>query len=129
MCGIAGAAWTPNAESLDRATLRRMTDSLRHRGPDDEGAWERPPGEAPGRMHAALGHRRLSIIDVAGGHQPMSNEDGTVWIAFNGEIYNYRELRPDLEARGHIFTTSTDTEVLLHAYEEYGVECLKKFRG
>jgi asparagine synthase (glutamine-hydrolysing) len=132
MCGIAGGAWTADGRPLDAETLRRMTSVIRHRGPDDEGFFERDKvrGErGEGRTAAALGHRRLSIIDVGGGHQPLSNEDGTVWVAFNGEIYNYRELRPELEAKGHRFATSTDTEVIVHAYEEYGVECLAKFRG
>lgn len=107
-----------------------MTDVLHHRGPDDDGHWRSTgEGSASGPPGVALGFRRLSIIDVAGGHQPLSNEDGSVWIVFNGEIYNYRELRPELEARGHRFRTHSDTEVIVHAYEEYGVDCLQRFRG
>lgn len=137
MCGIAGGAWTTHGEPLDEATLRRMTDVLRHRGPDDDGLYlsgqrdlpTGPPGARIEATSAALGFRRLSIIDVAGGHQPLSNEDGRVWIVFNGEIYNYRELRPELEARGHRFRTQSDTEVIVHAYEEYGIDCLRRLRG
>ncbi|MEZ6068155.1 MAG: asparagine synthase (glutamine-hydrolyzing) [Planctomycetaceae bacterium] len=126
MCGIAGAVWTSQGQPLERDVLQRMTDAIVHRGPDDEGHYRdvRPDGGG-----VALGFRRLSIIDLAGGHQPLANEDGSVWIAFNGEVYNYRELRPELEARGHQFRTESDTEVIVHAYEEYGVECLRKFRG
>ena len=126
MCGIAGAAWTSRGLPLDDATLGRMTDVLHHRGPDDDGRWR---SGRDGSTGVALGFRRLSIIDVAGGHQPLSNEDGSVWIVFNGEVYNYRELRPELEARGHVFRTHSDTEVIVHAYEEYGVDCLQRFRG
>ncbi len=129
MCGIAGAAWTTEGLSLSRETLQRMTDVIRHRGPDDEGSYfsqDRHPGDT---AQAALGHRRLSIIDLATGHQPLSNEEGTVWIAFNGEIYNYRELRPGLESRGHRFATNTDTEVIVHLYEEYGTGCVEHLRG
>ncbi len=105
-------------------------DVIRHRGPDDEGVYSSAParGDAP-KPNAALGFRRLSIIDLEGGHQPLSNEDGTVWIVFNGEIYNYRELRDDLEARGHQFATHTDTEVIVHLYEECGPACVDHLRG
>jgi asparagine synthase (glutamine-hydrolysing) len=126
MCGIAGGVWTGGGEPLTPDVVRRMTDSIRHRGPDDEGQHLTVDSGATG---CALGFRRLSIIDLSTGHQPLSNEDGTVWIVFNGEIYNYQELRPDLERRGHRFTTHTDTEVIVHLYEEYGVECLKHLRG
>jgi len=98
-----------------------MCDAIRHRGPDGDGYIERGA--------AALGHRRLSIIDLAGGSQPMSNEDGRVWVSFNGEIYNYPELRPQLEARGHRFSTNSDTEVILHLYEERGARCVDDLRG
>lgn len=126
MCGIAGGAWTERGEPLPPETVRRMTACIAHRGPDDEGFHaESPPGEGG----CALGFRRLSIIDLSTGHQPLANEDETIWIVFNGEIYNYRELRPELEARGHRFTTATDTEVIVHLYEEHGVECLQKLRG
>jgi asparagine synthase (glutamine-hydrolysing) len=98
-----------------------MADSLIHRGPDDSGIFT--------DGIAGLGHRRLSIIDLTTGKQPISNEDGTVWIVFNGEIYNYRSLRSELMAKGHRFATETDTETIVHAYEEYGLDCLNRFRG
>jgi asparagine synthase (glutamine-hydrolysing) len=98
-----------------------MCQTLFHRGPDDEGIHVDGP--------VGLGMRRLSIIDLAGGHQPLCNEDGTVWVVFNGEIYNYRELRPDLEARGHVFATNSDTETIVHLYEEYGADFVQHLRG
>jgi asparagine synthase (glutamine-hydrolysing) len=98
-----------------------MTSALAHRGPDGEGFYE--------HERAVLGHRRLAIIDRAGGHQPMTNEDGSCWITFNGEIYNHRSLRPLLEAKGHVFRTSSDTETILHAYEEYGPGCVERLEG
>lgn len=98
-----------------------MTDALAHRGPDDAGRYF--------SAGVALGHRRLSIIDLAGGHQPLSNEDGSLWIAFNGEIYNYRELQPVLEAQGHKFHTASDTETIVHLYEERGPDCVRQLRG
>ncbi len=143
MCGIAGACWSNNRKPLSVIDLKRMTAVLAHRGPDDSGIYHSLyPTDAP-RMGAnqyelprrsfgvgaALGHRRLSIIDLEGGHQPLSNEDGTVWIAFNGEIYNYRELRPRLEAQGHHFRTSSDTETIVHLYEQYGPDCVEHLRG
>src|SRR5690606_33650642 len=124
MCGIAGAVWFDPAVAMDEVTLRQMTDALRHRGPDDEGQFTsdfktRPPyAPTPG---VALGHRRLSVIDVAGGHQPLSNEDGTIQLLFNGEIYNYRDLRQRLEGAGHTFRTNSDTETLVHLYEDEGL--------
>ncbi len=121
MCGIAGyVGWEDSQEQSD-ATLRRMCGAIRHRGPDDEGRVSLPD--------AALGMRRLSIIDVAGGHQPMTNEDGTVHVVFNGEIYNHRTLRPELERRGHRFRTSSDTETLVHLYEDYGPAMAEPLRG
>lgn len=123
MCGITGAAWTNPTFAVEESTLRRMTDALAHRGPDDAGYYFSP------RRDAALGHRRLSIIDLAGGHQPLSNEDGTIWIAFNGEIYNYRELQPVLESQGHKFHTSSDTETIVHLYEQHGPDCVRQLRG
>jgi asparagine synthase (glutamine-hydrolysing) len=120
MCGIAGYV-TVERSPFQRPILERMTDAIRHRGPDDSGYYQ--------DEHASLGHRRLSIIDVAGGHQPMANEDGTVWITYNGEIFNHADLRPTLEAAGHRYTTRCDTETILHAYEEFGPECLSCFRG
>ena len=98
-----------------------MTDAIRHRGPDDSGYYH--------DEWAHLGHRRLSIIDLAGGHQPMANESGTCWITYNGEIFNHAELRPALEKAGHRYTSRSDTETILHAYEEYGPRSLEHFRG
>src|SRR6202008_669038 len=100
--------------------LHAMMSAIEHRGPDDHGAWVNGP--------VGLGHQRLSIIDLATGHQPMSNEDGSLWITFNGEIYNYLELRRDL-TRHHDFRTHSDTEVLLHLYEELGERCLERLNG
>jgi asparagine synthase (glutamine-hydrolysing) len=105
----------------DLASVRAMTTRLAHRGPDGDGFWN--------DAHAALGHRRLAIIDRAGGHQPMSNEDGSVWIVFNGEVYNHRDVRPLLEDRGHRFATRCDTEVILHAWEEFGPACVERLEG
>ena len=122
MCGIAGSAWTRQGAPLPHDILVRMTDALRHRGPDDSGHYESPTDQ---ESACSLGHRRLSIIDLGGGHQPLSNEDQTVWIAFNGEIYNFRELREELIAKGHRFSTSSDTEVIVHLYEEDGINCLR----
>jgi len=128
MCGITGGCWIQKAEPLLESVLRRMTDVLSHRGPDDSGSYFATLNtESVGG--AALGFRRLSIIDLSGGHQPMSNEDGTIWIAFNGEVYNYRELKPQLEALGHKFRTASDTECLIHAYEQWGRDCVQHFRG
>jgi asparagine synthase (glutamine-hydrolysing) len=125
MCGIAGFADSSLAVPLtaERSTalVHQMCDVIRHRGPDDEG-FRIEPG-------VALGMRRLSIIDVAGGHQPIANEDGTVWIVFNGEVYNFRELRAELEAYGHRFSTSTDTEAIVHAYEQWGTDAIRRLRG
>jgi len=122
MCGIAGL-FHPNDPDrpVDGPLLRAMTDSLAHRGPDDRGFYEGPG--------VGLGHRRLSIIDLAGGHQPLCNEDGSVWVAFNGEIYNFVELIPELERLGHRFATRSDTEVIVHAWEEWGEQCVGRFRG
>ena len=132
MCGITGAVWSERALAVDGDVLARMTDVLSHRGPDDAGSYTsafalNPPyGAVPG---VALGHRRLSIIDVAGGHQPLSNEDGTVWIVFNGEIYNFRALRQRLEGAGHRFRTHSDTEVIVHLYEDEGLDCFEHLNG
>jgi asparagine synthase (glutamine-hydrolysing) len=119
MCGIAGY-YTPNANA-ELSVVRTMCDQIRHRGPDDEG-YHVSGG-------CAIGMRRLSIIDLSTGHQPMSNEDESVWVVFNGEIYNYQELRRDLIARGHRFATNSDTETLVHLYEEEGAEGLRRLRG
>ncbi|MBA2526780.1 MAG: asparagine synthase (glutamine-hydrolyzing) [Pyrinomonadaceae bacterium] len=123
MCGIAGFVSSGEpAELAERAAvLERMCRVITHRGPDDQGTMI--------EGQAALGMRRLSIIDVAGGHQPLSGEDGFVTVVFNGEIYNFRELQPDLEARGHRFKTKSDTEAIVHAYEEFGYSCLDHFTG
>ncbi len=126
MCGIAGVAWTSEAAPFERSVLQRMIDAIAHRGPDDQGIYASPTGQGAGAM---LGHRRLSIIDLGGGHQPLSNEDGSIWIAFNGEVYNYRELQPALEKQGHQFRTSSDTETIVHLYEQYGTDCVKYLRG
>lgn len=121
MCGIAGYfALTPRPLP-DREVLERMVDAVRHRGPDDSGVY------LDGRC--GLGHRRLSIIDLAGGRQPLSTADRALWVTFNGEIFNYVELREALIARGCAFRTSSDTETILHAYAEYGVDCAKLFNG
>ncbi|MGH8581629.1 MAG: asparagine synthase (glutamine-hydrolyzing) [Gammaproteobacteria bacterium] len=120
MCGIAGIAYQ-NAGQPDPAELKRMCDVIRHRGPDDEGT------HVSGR--AAIGMRRLSIIDLASGHQPIHNEDRTLWVVLNGEIYNFRELRAGLETRGHRFYTQSDTEILVHLYEEHGERCVAYLKG
>lgn len=120
MCGIAGI-FSPSGKPIRPAEIKAMCDAMVHRGPDDAGY------HVHGRV--GLGMRRLSIIDLATGHQPVRNEDGTIWTVLNGEIYNYRELRADLESRGHRFYTSTDTEVIVHLYEEFGAECVSRLRG
>jgi asparagine synthase (glutamine-hydrolysing) len=120
MCGISGVA---GSLRTDRAVLQGMNDALAHRGPDGEGFFWPDSGQV------GLGMRRLAIIDVAGGDQPIFNEDGSVCVVYNGEIYNYLELRQELQARGHRFTTQSDTEVVVHAYEEYGVECVGRLWG
>ncbi|HVX14898.1 MAG TPA: asparagine synthase (glutamine-hydrolyzing) [Pirellulales bacterium] len=132
MCGITGAVWTDAGEPIDAATLARMTDVLAHRGPDDRGVYSSETGAHyyPGSIAgAALGFRRLSIIDLAGSNQPLANEDGSVWVVFNGEIYNYRTLRKRLEGSGHRFRTSGDTETLVHLYEDEGPGFVKHLEG
>jgi len=136
MCGITGAIWTDRAAELPAGVLARMTAVLRHRGPDDEGSYtsglkHEALGQIPGNTTpgVALGHRRLSIIDVAGGHQPLSNEDGSIWIVFNGEIYNHRDLRHRLEGAGHQFRTHCDTEAIVHLYEDEGLDFLQHLNG
>src|SRR3954470_23697141 len=124
MCGIAGFADITAGESTaaaDRTRLGRMCDVMRHRGPDDEGVYVEPG--------VAIGMRRLSIIDLSTGHQPIHNEDRSVWVVFNGEIYNYRELRDALEAAGHTFYTASDTETIVHGYEEWGERVFSRLRG
>lgn len=121
MCGICGKLNFDHSESVDPELLEGMTAALQHRGPDGAGEYRAGP--------VGLGHRRLSIIDLATGSQPMCNEDGTAWLVFNGEIYNFPELRRELQARGHVFKSTTDTEVILHLYEEHGVDALNRLRG
>ncbi len=121
MCGICGKLYFDRGRKVAPSVLKNMADAISHRGPDDEGFHLSGP--------AGLGFRRLSIIDLGGGHQPLCNEDGTIWIAFNGEIYNYRELRGFLQSKGHIFRTQSDTEVIVHLYEELGENCVEKLRG
>ncbi len=129
MCGICGIMHYAGEKTIDREILKEMTDSMVHRGPDDSGSYL---GWDAGRDRArlGLGHRRLSIIDLsAQGHQPMSNEDGTVWIVYNGEVYNFSSLKSDLIKKGHRFKSNTDTEVIVHLYEEEGKACVGKLRG
>jgi asparagine synthase (glutamine-hydrolysing) len=127
MCGIVGFLTTKTVCIPECEILRKMRDVLIHRGPDDAGEYIRPIDEKG--PFVFFGHRRLSIIDLGTGHQPLSNEDETVWVVFNGEIYNFKELREELKGRGHQFRTVSDTEVITHAYEEYGDECFQRFNG
>src|SRR5437879_8616402 len=120
MCGIAGIVSGAH-EEIDSTTIHQMCQSMVHRGPDDEGIFV--------KKGAGLGMRRLSIIDLPGGHQPLFNEDRSVWIVFNGKIYNFRELRVELERKGHRFSTNSDTEVIVHLYEDLGSDCVQKLRG
>src|SRR5512137_2523921 len=121
MCGICGVLNLADGAPADQALLLRMVGSLRHRGPDENGGYR--------DRHVALGQTRLSIIDLEGGSQPMANEDDSVWIVFNGEIYNYVELADELRAAGHRFKTRSDTEAIIHAYEQWGAECVERFNG
>ena len=121
MCGICGQFNFVRNESVEPATIRRMTGTMVHRGPDDEGYFISGP--------LGLGFRRLSIIDLAGGHQPMSDAEATVWVIFNGEIYNYRELRAGLQGKSHQFRTNSDTEVIIHGYKEWGTEIFNRLNG
>ena len=121
MCGIAGVVSAAAGERIEPNFVHRMCQAIVHRGPDDEGIYVKDG--------TGLGMRRLSIIDVAGGHQPVFNEDRSVWVVYNGEIYNFPELREELLGRGHKFYTHTDTEVIVHLYEEMGADCVKKLRG
>jgi asparagine synthase (glutamine-hydrolysing) len=121
MCGIAGIVTTGGLSAEERARLPRMGDIIAHRGPDDAGVHA--------DAYAGLAHRRLSIVDLAAGHQPLANEDETVWIVFNGEIYNHADLRNELTAAGHRYRTRCDTETIVHAYEQWGDACVERFRG
>jgi asparagine synthase (glutamine-hydrolysing) len=121
MCGIAGLIYTDKSRPIEPDLVECMCTVIHHRGPDEWGAHVQGP--------VGLGMKRLRIIDLAGGRQPMPNEDRSIWIVFNGEIYNFRELRASLEARGHRFCTSSDTETIVHAYEEYGEDCVNHLRG
>ncbi len=121
MCGICGIYNAESEEPVSGQLLERMTGSISHRGPDDSGSY------IDGSL--GLGFARLSIIDLSGGHQPMSNETGDVWLVFNGEIWNYKELRKELIEKGHQFRTNSDTETIVHAYEEYGVDCVARLNG
>ncbi|NIP80624.1 MAG: asparagine synthetase B, partial [Gemmatimonadetes bacterium] len=125
MCGIVGVWHAGTAGPVDRDVLVRMRDVMVHRGPDGAGLW------LSDDRRVGLAHRRLAIVDLAeSAGQPMTNEDGTVVVAFNGEIYNHLELRRELEAAGHVFRTDhSDTEVIVHGYEEWGLDCVERFRG
>src|SRR5436190_16226968 len=122
MCGIAGFFGISSRGSIPAGVLDRMVAAILHRGPDEVGSHV-----VEGKV--GLGHARLSIIDLSGGKQPLANEDNTVWVTFNGEIFNYVELQRDLEARGHVFRTHSDTEAIVHQYEETGADCPKAFNG
>ena len=121
MCGICGVFNVSSHAPIDEGHLSRMLQSMNHRGPDDHGLYI--------NEQIGLGSTRLSIIDLAGGKQPISNEDKTLWIVFNGEIYNYRELTTFLKKRGHQFSTNSDTEVILHLYEEFGLDSIQHLNG
>ena len=121
MCGICGQLNLDSSRPVERDVLSRMCQALRHRGPDDSDIFMSGP--------VALGSTRLAIIDVAGGHMPLSNEDGTIWIAYNGEVYNFPELRKRLQASGHRFATNSDTETIVHLYEDEGEDCFRKLNG
>jgi asparagine synthase (glutamine-hydrolysing) len=120
MCGIVGIV-NQNPRSVEREILEKMNRAILHRGPDEDGFYL--------KENVGLAMRRLAIIDLAGGQQPMHNPAKTAWLVFNGEIYNYRELRADLEKSGHEFYTKSDTEVVLHLYDEYGADCVTYLRG
>src|SRR5437660_8607109 len=121
MCGICGQFNFAGDEPVEPEIVRRMTDSIAHRGPDDEGYFLAGP--------LGLGFRRLSIIDLAGGHQPMSDREESVWVIFNGEIYNFPELKRELEGYGHVFRTKSDTEVIVHGYKQWGDDVLNHLNG
>src|SRR5258708_1327283 len=121
MCGICGIFHYGTGQRANDATLLEMNQQIVHRGPDDSGTLVSDA--------TALAMRRLSIIDIKTGHQPLSNEDGSIWIVFNGEIYNHLELRHKLLGRGHAYRTSSDTESIVHLYEDYGPDCVQHLRG
>ncbi|MEJ2703109.1 MAG: hypothetical protein P8Z79_11770, partial [Sedimentisphaerales bacterium] len=121
MCGIAGICHTDGPDGISLKTLENMISVVRHRGPDETGVYLDD--------RVGLAHARLSIIDLSSGVQPMHNEDETLWIVFNGEIFNYVELREELEQKGHRFYTTSDTEVILHLYEEEGPDCVARMNG
>ena len=121
MCGICGKYNFGSTKPVTREELKKMNDLIVHRGPDDDGYYTQD--------NIGLAMRRLSIIDIAGGHQPMTNEDGSIWVVLNGEIYNFQSLREDLSRRGHKFKTKSDTEVIAHLYEEKGIDFAKELRG
>src|ERR1700747_2699393 len=121
MWGICGQFNFGQEEPVYPETIRRMASSIAHRGPDDEGYYFAGP--------LGLGFRRLSIIDLAGGHQPMSDSEERVWVVFNGEIYNFKELRSELESHGHKFRTNSDTEVIVHGYKEWGTKVFSRLNG
>src|SRR5262249_61250776 len=121
MCGIAGVFEFERRTDIPRELIQRMTQTIVHRGPDDDGVFLGPG--------IGLGFRRLSIIDVSGGHQPIPNEDESLWVTLNGEIYNYPEIREHLEQRGHVFKTKSDTETIVHLYEKHEGGCFSRLRG
>lgn len=121
MCGITGKIYFDKDREAGVEELKAMTDVIRHRGPDDDGIYI--------NKNVGLGFRRLSIIDLSTGHQPLANEDNSIWIVFNGEIYNYKELQEELVRQGHVFRTKSDTETIVHLYEQYGTDCLRFLRG
>ena len=121
MCGIAGIVASDQLDEDDGARALLMRDVLTHRGPDGAGLHA--------DAHAVLAHRRLSIVDLAGGHQPLANEQGNIWVTYNGEIYNHADVRSTLETAGHQYRTRSDTETIVHAYEQWGDDCMTRFRG
>ncbi|MDA2921459.1 asparagine synthetase B, partial [Desulfobacterota bacterium AH_259_B03_O07] len=122
MCGIVG--FYSDNNSIDESVLKSMRDALSHRGPDDAGLYIEK------EHNVGLAHRRLSILDLSSqGHQPMSNDDGSIWITYNGEVYNFKEIREELEKKSYAFKSNSDTEVLVKAYEEWGIDCVHKFIG
>ena len=132
MCGIAGVVWRSPAGRADDDVLAAMTDSLAHRGPDDRAMFRSEYAARPGRGDlpgCGLGFRRLSIIDPTSGRQPLTNEDGSVHVVCNGEIYNFVDLRRRLEGRGHVFRTGSDAEAIVHLYEDEGPACIQRLVG